>query len=294
MLARRRIAYGLSALALLLVTNAASAGFIRIEFQNNLVDSDLDGLIDGNADWSNYAAVDFSSTTVASGNVGFDLHLGSGADSVVDSVYCANEDGVIWFTTAGASCGDSPVGQIFSVLGADWVTDPSADAPAPGAMSVTPGFVDRQADVDSSGNLIWNPADAVPALRFLWNHVLLAGDASLTEYSFEALFYDAGGGNFDVEFLYGDSGDAPYTFGEQFISNAGANLFEGSAPYSGATSFLFHFVDGVLSRDGGEPPPPPPTSVPEPSTWSLLLAGALALALGSLARRRLRAPAHVI
>jgi PEP-CTERM motif len=286
MQAQRRVAHRFWALALLLATSFAAARPIRIEFDNFLVDNDSDGFIDGNADWSNYAAVDVTGGGVATGNTGFGLHVGSEANSV----YCANEDGVIWFTTVPGACGSSPVGPIFSVLGADWATDPTAQAPAPGAFSVSVGRVDREATVDGDGNLIWDPLEAVTTLRFLWNHVLLEGGDGFTEYSFEALFYDVGGGDFDVEFLYGDSGDSPYTFGDQFIANAGVTLFQGAAPYSDTPNFLFHFIDGVFSRDGGEPPPPPPTSVPEPASGWLMLAG---LGLIGLARR-LRAPAHVI
>jgi hypothetical protein len=202
--------------------------------------------------------------------------------------FCIAEQGRVWFT-AGGACGDfnNPDAALFSVLGLgalDYTFNPDTpptDGLSP-SVSVSLGMEDR--DLDGGG---LDLANADPVLRVFWRQ-LSTGDATIPLIDVQALFHDLGGGNFDVEFLYG--GDYTSLGAIQAISAPGITGYSGTPALTGAaTDPFFSFRGGLLTIGGGGDPPDPPVPVPEPTTLSLLLVGALGLLAAPARIRRRRA-----
>jgi hypothetical protein len=198
--------------------------------------------------------------------------------------FCLSKNGVIGFGSATAPCTLVPeTSPLFSVLGGpagEWNYLFGSPATAQSSISVSLGLVDRVwEDVVDPPNL----ADARPALRFFWYGMVEGTPASGAEddLEFQAIFFDLGGGAFDVEFNY----RSLYSNGIQRITtpdgSGGFNtLFAGIDDTrqggSGTDPYFSFNSDGDFSV---VTPTDPPTPVPEPSTFWLLGAGGLALFL---------------
>jgi len=255
MRAKETIRYATGALGAILslvVAGGVSAAPVRVDFGVTGDESeDWTGSFD---DGINFADPALTTPGVATGALPFDMFIGS----TTYSDYCVIEDGVVWFTNSADSCGATPSGAIFDVLGADWESSNSTIATDPGTVSASLGLVDREAPFDASGR-------TTETLRFLWNAVLLAGGDGFTEHYIQAAFFDVGGGDFDLEFSYGTATNPALYTGTQSIAEGGVPLFTGGPQVATSVDYVFSFRGGVLQ---------PPTSVPEPSTW-LLFSGAL-------------------
>lgn len=186
------------------------------------------------------------------------------------NTFCVAEAGAFWLSTAacGTSAGTDP---LFNVLGGDWasVTNLPAGATNDGAVSVGTGFVDP----DLNGDDVYLREDGNRVLRILWNRIQLeSGPALPGGYTFQAVLFNLGDGDFDVEFNYGDDYvlDGLLTQGITGITGAFTNSSGAvsSAPFASRYSFR----DGSLVGTGT-----PPTPVPEPMSLSLLVAGLAAL-----------------
>lgn len=210
--------------------------------------------------WPNSSddGVDVRNDGTASGTLPFGLLIGS----TTFTAYCLSENGEISFAATGDACAAaSSDSAVFSVLGADWVSSFDGFATNDGDVSVSlNGLVDRVAPFDAG--------EAQNTVRFLWNGVTLAGGSG-DPYYFQALIYDLGGGDFDLQFNYGFGADS-YAVGFQRITAGGTTLFSGTSPFSSATDYDFSFRAGEL----GGSVTPPPTTVPEPGALTLLVAGA--------------------
>lgn len=279
--ALRATTHGVCALALLVASAEASAGALRINFEdffpfgggenwegalNKVVNVETDVV---ESDGGNFFGTDaFAGTFFAGAPTSDFLTVGT----TNYDAFCVSELGAFWLT-AGGCAGGAGGNPLFTVLGGDWISTAGGIASDPGKVSVAEGFVDLAPAFD--------PTEGLRALRIMWRGVTLepGGD----EYSFQAVLFNLGLGNFDVEFNYDSGGiyDPSGALGlTQSISNID-NPFTGSAPF-GATfgPATFHFVNGVL----GGTTSPPPASVPEPGTLPLLIAGFGALLWS--ARRR--------
>lgn len=264
---------------LVAVCDIASARPIRINFED-LFDTLGEDWTDTFAD-----GVDLTGDGTFGAALPFDLNIGL----ATYDAYCVSENGQIWFGAGGADAcgadpGSDPLLDVLSVLNADWEStyDVFESSTNPGAVSVSLGFVDRDLDGDGTFEL----ADGVDALRFLWNDVTLAGDVSGQLYAFQAILFGLGGGDFDLEFNYGLAGDAPYAVGIQSITGAGiVPSYNGTPPFGPDSDFFFGFRAGEFTVGT---PPQPPTTVPEPGTLWLLVAGASCLLWSGLHRYRSR------
>lgn len=223
--------------------------------------------------------LDVTNNGSVGGTLPFSLQVSPGTS--YDS-FCVFENAVISFAAADACNANAADSVVFGLLENNWVTNVDGGVVNDGAMSKSEGYVDRDPPFDS------DPPDPLPitAVRFLWNQVHHLDDPS-SLLSFQAIFYDLGGGDFDVEFNYDTSGGTPRQFfGNQFITAGGASLYDGGAgAFTRATDYFFSFRGGVFESNVSTPPPPP-TGVPEPSSIALLLAGLGAFGW-SLRKRRL-------
>lgn len=268
--------YGACSLALLLVAVAgpASARAIRIDFGNNF---EFNG-----SSWPDSTAnddVNVENDETFEGSLGAHVPLTFGGTTFTD--FCLSENG---FFTLSATSGCGGIDDLaIQVLGNDWVSDASVSAILEGSVSFsTGGRIDRVSTVAP-----YSDAQAQDAIRFLWNNLLLSpsvGGDGIARSAFQALFFERSDGGFDLELNYGLIGDPGPFLGVQSISYGGTTLFDGAPPILQANNYVFSFVGDTFTV-GGSTPPPPPTSVPEPQTLSLLLAG---LALAALRRRRAR------
>jgi hypothetical protein len=268
---------------------SASAGFLRINFDDLLEthgfnwdgsgNNDIDLSADGSVYSSTFAAFDLSDDgdiPFATTPFGDGLRIG---DTTYDS-FCLSSDGTVGLGSSASACTLTPssTSPLFSVLGGSWDYTPASDAFGPQSIAAAFGLVDRDLDGDGTFEL----ADALPALRLFWWGM---EEGAL---EFQAIFYDLGGGDFDVEFNYGDA----YSEGIQRITAPGAaeDLFFGvdDARLTGlATDPYFTFRSGVfaLSTDTTTPPTP----VPEPGALLLFSTGAILLLLRRRSAARLAA-----
>jgi hypothetical protein len=269
-----------SSLALILVTAAgtASARPLRIDFDDTVFDTN-------GSSWPNDTFddnVDVSNDGVSDGSLGTYFELAFGGTTFTS--FCLEEDGVVTLS-AQAGCGGAN-DLVISVLGNDFLSDPSKPATAGGGIlngggggSVsfsTGGLIDRQG---TGTPPTFDEAEAQRAIRFLWNGLPLESDPDGIGYGFQAIFFERAGG-FDLELNYGFNGTDPFP-GVQSITFGGASLFAGTAPILTATDYFFSFVGDTFTVGGT-----PPTSVPEPETFTLLLGGFATMALSALRRRR--------
>jgi hypothetical protein len=298
---------GLAAVWACALPQAASAGFLRINFAQAFdFGEDWTGAFD---DDLNISAGEVFTSDLAPGGQPFSLGSAGGpsfagtanpnpfADGLnvggtTYTSFCFSKNGAVGLGTSSGCSLDPTVSPLFSVLGGDWNYFPSSGAPTPSSISVALGLVDRDFGVDGT----YDAATAVPALRIFWNGVVDGPQPPddtppLGGLEFQAIFFDLGGGDFDVEFNYREL----YDTGIQRISTpdglGGFNsLFFGvdADRLSGLrTEPYFQFRDGVFSLSSTQPPDPDPTEVPEPGTLWLLAAGAALLLLSrrGVARR---------
>jgi hypothetical protein len=292
---------GLAAVCASALPRDASAGFLRINFAQAFdFGEDWTGAFD---DDLNLSPGDVFTSELAPGGQPFSLGAAAGpsfagtanptpfADGLniggtTYTSFCLSKNGAVGFGTTSAGCSlDPTLSPVFSVLGGDWNYFPSSGAPTPSSISVALGLVDRDFGVDGT----YDAATAVPALRIFWNGMVDGPQPSddtppLSGLEFQAIFFDLGGGDFDVEFNYREL----YDTGIQRISTPDGqggfdSLFFGvdADRLSGLrTEPYFTFRDGVFALSSTTPPPPPdPNPVPEPGTLWLLSAGAALLLL---------------
>jgi hypothetical protein len=180
------------------------------------------------------------------------------------SSFCVSENGQMWFGQSTCTAPDA-LGPVFNVLANDAFESVDTNAATnPGAVSVSLGLVDRNVGDGVSR------ADGTATLRVFWNQV---GDFS---EQFQAILFDLGNGDFDLEFNYA----ALYSVGTgiQSIFIPGLEPFVPDPRLgNSATDPIFSFRDGKL---GGT------TSVPEPGTLLLLSTALIGLAVSHSARRR--------
>jgi hypothetical protein len=138
-------------------------------------------------------------TTVAAGKTAFKLKLGPKSNAKYYNV-CMGE-GFIKLISASAACADTdlagpPTGNYIAVFATDF-EDGS------GGAFYGRGFVDPKAP--------YLMGQALPAMRFWWKDVSLAGDATFTTFHVQVNLIDRSGGknngNFDVELNYGFNGE---------------------------------------------------------------------------------------
>jgi hypothetical protein len=282
---------GLAAAFAVALPLSASAGPLRINFGPSGPDDDTqfdwNGSFDDQIDVSdgtfegtlapfpgpNMPASDLAGPPAGTaGAFSAGLHIG---DFFYNS-FCIAEQGRVWFASGGAGACASDFNAadvaLFSVFGGAWdyTFDPTTAATEGPSVSVSLGLEDR--DLDGSGSTL---ANADPVLRVFWR-ALSTGDAAIPLIDLQALFYDLGGGDFDVAFNYG--GNYTALGGTQAISAPGIAGYAGIPALIGAaTDPFFRFRDGVFSLSGAVDPDPTP--VPEPGTLWLLVAGAALLLL---------------
>jgi hypothetical protein len=118
---------------------------------------------------------------------------------------CMSEDGFLRFVTT-TTCTDADfalpaTGNYIAVF----ATDLAFDSSSFGSQIYTRGFVDLKEP--------YRLPQAVPAMRFWWNGVLLADDAGLNQFEIQIVLLDRGGssntGNFDIELNYGNGDQVP-------------------------------------------------------------------------------------
>jgi hypothetical protein len=286
----------IAALCASALPRAASAGFLRIAFDDLFEtgagqdwtgsgDNDVPLSADGSSFASTFAGFALDSPPAAPVFATTPFADGLQVGSVSYDSFCLSKEGVLGLGI-GAACSftDATSSPLFSVLGGPWDYVDSETAFSPESISVALGLVDRNAD---GGD--FERADAMAALRVTW----LGMESGALE--FQTIFYDMGGGDFDVAFNY----SAEYSDGQQQITMPGGpggaftQLFFGldDTRLTGLdTEPYFRFRDGVfsLSTDADPDPDPDPTPVPEPGTLWLLSAGAALLLLRRRATHRAR------
>jgi len=263
----KKIAGSLS-LILVGVSQVASARPLLIDFGDNF---DTNG-----SSWPNDTFDDqlnVANDGVANGSLGTYFNLSFRGTTFTN--FCIAENGTLALSAA-SGCGQAN-DLVISVLQNDWVSDPTAAATSEGSVSFsTGGLIDLVAP--------YNKDEAQKAIRFLWNDLLLSpnvGGDDFTRYGFQALFFERGDGGFDLQLNYGHGGNTDPFPGVQAITYGSSLLYDGAPPFLTATDYDFSFVGETFTVGGT-----PPTTVPEPGTVSLLLAGFGTLALSTLRRRR--------
>lgn len=193
------------------------------------------------------------------GTVPFQLNFGSGA-ATYD--YCFAANGYVSFVSTGGGCGSGGA--------------PSGNYIAPFFTDLTVGgnTLSSTGLVDSTAPFI--ESEATPAMRFIWDATDSSGNAVLAGL----MLLDRGAGNFDFLFQYGNDlfgiDGAPATGSQGFSLGSNVSPLV-SGPFATSTTYRFSFVDGTCVSCGS-------TSVPEPATLTLLVAGLIGLAF--LRRRR--------
>jgi PEP-CTERM motif len=274
----KTVACSLSLVLATLLASEASARPLRIDFGSPF---NADGT---GASWpdSFNDNVNVEGNGVFNGSLagaGFALSFG-GADF---SDFCLAEDGIVTLSTQSACGGTNDL--VISVLANNWLSDATAAATSEGSVSYSEGgLIDLEAPFVES--------EAQRAIRFFWHDLLLSpavGGDDIERFGFQALFLERAGGGFDLELNYGrDSGVQQFP-GVQSITFGGSSLFDGTPPIL-TSSFAFSFVGDVFTVGTGGGTTNPPTSVPEPGTLSMLLAGFCVLAAGLRRRQARRAP----
>lgn len=274
--ARRLLACAAVAALALSASHGAIAGPLRIDFG--------DAFNDFGADWTGADddAINVTGGSLFSGTLPFatvgsagptftttpfqdGLHIGS----VFYKSFCVSGNGSLWFAESGDACTRDPTTDsnlaVLNVLGADpdYQSLFPNDATSPQAVSVSLGLLDR--DLDGDG--VFDRAAADPALRILWNFVT---DSALNEFRFQAVFFDLGGGDFDLEYNYAES----YATGIQSFTAPGITPFTGEPRFTGADGEPVFTAQGGAVTLGGTKPP---TTVPEPNALWLVLTGGLVL-----------------
>ena len=135
----------------------------------------------------------------------FKLNFGDARGSHYYTV-CMSEDGFLKFVTT-TTCTDAdfslpPTGNYIAVF----ATDLTFDTNNFGSQIYTRGFVDPKAP--------YKLPQAVPAMRFWWNAVILADDTGLNQFEIQIVLLDRSGdtnnGNFDIELNYGNGDQVPF------------------------------------------------------------------------------------
>lgn len=177
------------------------------------------------------------------GRTEFKLNFGNAAGARFYT-FCMSEDGFLRFVTTD-TCDPllyalPPAGNYIAVFATDLDTSSGF-----GSLARTRGFVDFKEP--------HKLPQAVPAMRFWWNGILLADDATFTTFSVQIVLLDRSGGtnkgDFDIELNYGNNLDdtVPPPGTE---SNPNANGFQGLSlgPHlRGPTSGPF-VTDGIPVR----------------------------------------------
>jgi hypothetical protein len=221
--------------------------------------------------------------------LGFNLDFGNG--TIYNSLFL-NENGIVSFGSALAGSSFTPVASLAD-LGVPVIAPFYSDlvgAPTDGDDSnIVLGQVFYSlgaADpfLNSAGE--YTESEAVAAFRATWFGVASASDPSAHIYT-QLYLYAAGGNDFDMRLSYGNPDIAGGSTTPALDALAGVALGSATAsvpaPFSLTTDYIFSFRGGKLVGTTT-----PPTSVPEPSTTLLSVAG-LALVGMICSRRRLRA-----
>jgi hypothetical protein len=161
----------------------------------------------------------FGVTGVTAGRTQFKLNFGNSSGARYYTV-CMSEDGFLRFIT-GTTCSETdfalpPVKPYIAVF----ATDLDSAATGFGGLIYTRGFVDTKTP--------YRLPEAVPAQRFWWNAVVLAGDSGLNSFDVQVVLLDrskgTNNGDFDIEFNYGNGEQIPPVGTE---SNPNAAGFQG-------------------------------------------------------------------
>lgn len=179
--------------------------------------------------------------------------------------------------------GTGNVGQMFVNLNGfvsfGVAIDPDPTTELPSGSYIAPYFADLQPNRvtyalgilnrNATGDPVADEAAADPALRVIWEN---AGGDSLAQLVLIQI--NDNPLDFDIEFNYGfgDILAAPVFAGFQLGTDP-VNAASYSGEFSADSNITFSFRDGKYVSGA------PPVTVPEPSTWSLLLLGLGVLAL---------------
>lgn len=221
--------------------------------------------------------LDLTGDGVVAFNLGFAVNFGQG---LVSEVFIS-ENGLVYlggaepsggFTNGSLASLGRPVvspgyGDLFSVAG------DNDGFPGFGEILFETGIADEEVGpiiLDGFPTIGYDFDQAVEAVRVTWLFTGLGADDG-PSVSGQALFYNRGGGDFDLELLSDNNDGTIAGFA------LGAFGFESAAPFNASTPGLWRFRDGRLVGGGGGVP------VPAPATLALFGLGAAA-ALG--ARRR--------
>jgi PEP-CTERM motif len=197
------------------------------------------------------------------GQLPFQLNFGEGTK---DYDYSFSRNGFVQlFARPGGGAGTSdvpPMGNFIAPFAAFMVTGQS------NSMEVGIGVVDTTAP--------YVQADAKAAIRFTWKNMCVIGVGC--DQTFQVVLLDRGAGDFDLEMNYGffDANGPTLPDGEQGFHLGSNVLALHSGPFTGNTSPDHYFRNGVVQT----------TTVPEPGTYALALAGLGIVGFAARARRR--------
>jgi hypothetical protein len=158
-------------------------------------------------------------TTGSEGRTEFKLNLGNSAGARYYTV-CFSEDGFLKLVTTDVCAGTDyalpPTGNYIAVF----ATDLDSTSTGFGSLTRTRGFVDTRTP--------YRLFQAVPAMRYWWSGVTLAGDANAFDVQIVLLDRSKGtnNGDFDIEFNYGNGEQIPPVGSESNPNAAGFRGFK--------------------------------------------------------------------